>query len=196
MPQVQSVGQGAVWRISDNKDASGSILPPWKTVKVTNIFGFRRRPVVGGIATIVPLDVDIAPLNLKIVAIKEKSECGSRWWDVELESVSEKSFFEIAPAADRAQEFPFDVGIVYPAVKAVRQIKREALRPHMLPPGVALDTVKGAIDLTSDGVPDLLLVDYCCQDPEKPARACDYTCGKTFKKIGRAWRLINRSSPC
>lgn len=66
----------------------------------------------------------------------------------------------------------------------------------MLPKGVAMNTVIGAIDLTSDGIPDVLIVKYCCDNPKKAAEECDYTCGKTFKKIRNIWKLIDTSAPC
>ena len=66
----------------------------------------------------------------------------------------------------------------------------------MLPKGVALNTVKGAIDLTNDGIPDVLIVEYCCGNPNKAAEECDNTCGKTFKKIRNIWKLIDTAAPC
>ena len=196
MPRIQTVGDAIVWRISDNKDEHGGYLPPWKEVQITNIFGFRKKPVINSKVTIVPLDVDVAPMDLKITGIKEREACGSHWWDVELETVKAKLFFDTAALPNRTQEFPFDVGVIYPAVSSARQIRKGALRASMLPKGVSLNTVKGAIDLTGDGIPDALLVAYCCRDPQKPARECDYSCSKTFRKMGNVWRLVNTSSPC
>lgn len=66
----------------------------------------------------------------------------------------------------------------------------------MLPRGVAIKTVKAAVDLTNDGNPDVLVVEYCCGNPKKTAKDCDYTCGKTFKKTRNVWKLIDSSTPC
>lgn len=195
-PRTRIVGEAIVWRISADEGRTGSRPAPWKEVRVTNVFGFKRKPVMGDKVTVVPLDVEIAPLDLRITEIKERNDCGSHWWEVELEPVRQRAFFDIAPRPDRVQEFPFDVGIVYPAVKYARQIKGKALRKGMLPAGVSLNTVKGALDLTGDGVPDALIVDYCCRDPGKAAKGCDYTCGKIFRKIRNAWKIVNTSSPC
>lgn len=201
MPPIQIIGEGRVWRTSDNKDKDGRFVPPWKDVVVTNISGFKKKPVVGEKVTVVPLDVDIAPLDLKIIKIKERKDCdeagGSRWWEVELEPVKEKRFFEIAPAPNRAEEYPFDVCAIYPSVKSASQVPRDMLRKNMLPKGITLETVKGAVDLTNDGIPDLLLVEYCCLHPKKPAgEGCDYTCGKTYKKIRNVWKIVDTSTPC
>lgn len=195
-PGPQIIGEAIVWRISDNKNETGSLLPPWKEVRVTNVFGFKRKPVMGAKVTVVPLDVNIAPLDLRITEIKERNACGDHWWDVELEPVTRRAFFEIPSRPNRVQEYPFDVGIIYPAVKSARQIRGKALKKWMLPAGVYLNTVKGAVDLTNDGVPDALIVDYCCRDVKKAARECEYTCGKIFRKIRNVWRLVNTSSPC
>ena len=196
MPQIQAIGDGVVWRISDSRDQHGKRLPPWKEIKITNVSGFKKKPVTGDKVTIVPLDVDLAPLDLKIMEIKERTEGGSHWSEIELEPVKEKKFFEIAPRPNRAQEFPFDVSVIYPSVKSAHQIKRDMLRQNMLPRGIAVDTAKAAIDLTNDGIPDVLIVQYCCLNPKKTAEGCDYTCGKTFKKVRNVWKLVGTSEPC
>ncbi len=196
MPQVQTIGLGMVWRISDNKDKHGSLLPPWNEVKITNVFGFKKKPVTGDKVTIVPLDADLVPLDLKIIEIKERDECDDHWWEVELEPVKERKFFEIAPKPNRAQESPFDVCVIYPSVKFARQLSRDMPWKNMLPKGILLNTVKGAIDLTNDAIPDVLIVEYCCLNPRKAAEGCDYTCGKTFKRIRNVWKLVDTSAPC
>ena len=196
MPQIQAIGEGVVWRISDSRDQHGRRLPPWKEIKITNVTGFRKKPVTGDKVTIVPLDVDLPPLDLKIMEIKERTEGGSHWSEIELEPVKEKKFFEIAPRPNRAQEFPFDVFVIYPYVKFAHQIKRDMLRQNMLPKGIAIDTAKAAIDLTNDGIPDVLIVQYCCLNPKKAAEGCDYTCGKTYKKVRNVWKLVDTSTPC
>ena len=200
MPQIQTVGEGLVWRRSDNKGAHGNFLPPWKEVQITNVFGFKDRPLVGEKVTVIPLDVNIPTLELKIVKAEKKANaCEARlpaFWEVELEVIKEKTFSDFAPATDRSAEYPFDVCVIYPAVKFVNPIKRRNLSRSMLPNGIALSTVKAAIDVTNDGRPDVLLVDYCCGNPNKPSADCDYTCGKTFKKTGNVWKLIDTSTPC
>jgi hypothetical protein len=199
MPRTHSIGEGVVWRTSDNKGENGD-LPPWKEVQVTNVFGFNKRPAAGERVTVVPLDVNIAPIDLRIIGTKKGATCGASdsrvWWEVELEPVKQKDFFEVSSMPMRREEYPFDVGIIYPAVKFAQQIKRNRLTREMLPKGIAINTVKGAVDLTNDGIPDVLIVEYCCRDPKKTAKECDYTCGKTFKKIGNVWKLIDTSAPC
>lgn len=198
MPAVQTVGEGLVWRRSDNKGEHGNFLPPWKEVQITNVFGFKERPIVGEKVTVIPLDVNIPPLELEIMkADKTANACEGLppYWEVALERVKEKAFSDAAPP-NRSAEYPFDVCVIYPAVKFVSPIKRENLSRSMLPRGVALSTVKAAIDLTGDGRPDVLIVEYCCGNPNRPTADCDYTCGKTFKKIGNEWKLLDRSSPC
>jgi hypothetical protein len=195
MPQVQTIGQGEVWRKSNNS------LPPWREIEITNVFAFKKKPIIGDKVTIVPLDVDIAPLELRIVKAEKKEDgCDESlpgWWEVELQKISEKTFFEIASRSNRREEFPFDVCVIYPAVRFARQIKRENLTKGMLPKGVARNTAIAAIDLTNDGIPDVLIVEYCCGHPRKSAgEECDYTCGKTFKRIRNIWRLIDTSAPC
>ena len=189
-----------VWRRSDNKDEDGNFLPPWKEVEITNVYGFNKKPVVGENVTVIPLDVDINPLELRIVkAEKKENPCDEQLpalWEVELEHINQKVFFNIPPRPKRAEQYPFDVIVIYPAIRFANQLRRASLSKNMLPNGVAINTVKAAIDLTDDGKPDVLVVDYCCGNPRKSAENCDYTCGKTFKKIGNTWKVIDTSAPC
>jgi hypothetical protein len=200
VPEVQTVGKGVVWRTSGNKDVQGRYLPPWKEIRITNIFEFKRRPVVGEKVTVIPLDAEISPLDLTITkAEKKENPCNERLpglWEVELEPISVKEFFEVAPTPSRAAEYPFDVAVIYPAVKVARQIQKAQLTREVLPKGVSINTVKAAIDLTDDRKPDVVIVEYCCGDTKKPAGECDYTCGKTFKRTGSGWKLVETSSPC
>ncbi|HEX6175811.1 MAG TPA: hypothetical protein VF089_17500, partial [Candidatus Binatia bacterium] len=75
MPRTQTIGEGVVWRISDNKGEHGDSLPPWKEVQITNVFGFKKRPTVGEKVTVVPLDVNIAPIDLRIIETKRGATC-------------------------------------------------------------------------------------------------------------------------
>lgn len=201
MPQVRAFGVVDVRRVSDNRDAYGRLLPPWKEIKIASAVGGRQKPVVGEKVTIIPLDTDIASLELRIIKVEWKDDaCDDRQpgvWEIVMEPVTQREFFDAAPWPNRAQEFPFDVCVIYPVVKSARQIKRNQLTKNMLPKGVAINTVTGAIDLTSDRIPDLLIVEYCCGNPTRESGVnCDYTCGKKFKRSGKVWKLIDTSAPC
>lgn len=198
MPKILTIGEGTVWRTSDNKDATGYFLPPWKEVHVTNVFGFNRPPGIGKKVTVVPIDVNASLIDLAIRTTHRGKYCdptGADRWDIDLESVKQKEYFEITKA-ERLGESPFDVVIIYPAVKFARQLRANELKKNMLPPGTAPNTIKAAIDLTNDGIPDALITKYCCLQPAKAADECDLTCGKTFLKVRNRWRLVDTSSPC
>lgn len=196
-PVVQTVGEGIIWRRSEHVGQHGEMLPPWNEVVVTNIFGFKKKPARGAKVTVVPLDVGLEPFELAITNTKPGPQCGEpSWWEVELAPVKNRRLFAIRPRAGRAEEFPFDVCVLYPAVRIARQIPRVQLRTKSLPRGISIPTVKAAIDLTNDGLPDALLVEYCCADPRKPPGDCDYTCGRTYRRMDGVWRLVDRSSPC
>src|SRR5262245_39641069 len=151
------IGEGKVSRVSEKKDEHGRFLTPWREIKIINVFGFKSRPARGAKATVIPLGADISPLDLRIIkAEKVANPCNTRmpgWWEVELEPITQKEFFEIAPLLNRADEYPFDVALIYPAVKDARQIKKDQLIKAMLPKGVAINIVKAALDLTGDGKP-------------------------------------------
>ena len=179
-----------IWRSSANKE-----------ITITNISPFKKRPVIGDAVSVVTLDSDIPTLSVRILRAKKQTEdpCTERpvnWWEIELEPLKERNFFEVTAPAERSAEYPFDVVIIYPAVKFARQVGKDQLKLGMLPKGVFVDTVKAAIDLNDDGAPDLVVLEYCCSDRKKPPEACEYTCGKTFKKVRNTWKLIDTFAPC
>jgi len=203
MPNIQTIGEGVIWRVSDNRNQQGNTLLPWKEIQVTNVFGFKQRPKIGDRVTVIPLDVDFAPLDLTILRTGRGTDCDGDeakgadvWWTIDLEPIKQKKYFEYSALPKRREEVPFDVAVIYPAVKFARQIRRIGLNKSMLPSGVSLDTVEAAIDLTNDGIPDVLIVKYCCGQPKKSAEECDYTCGKTFKKVRKRWKQVDTSAPC
>lgn len=198
MPKIQSVLQESVWRDSDFKETDGGNPPIWKNVKV-EIF-FHKKPQQGNKVTVIPLKVDIAPMQLKIIkTIEVKDACNEKLphlWQIELETITQKEFFETKAILNRREEYPFDVCILYPAVEFARSLDIATLKKEMLPKGVFINTITAAVDLTNDREPDILIVQYCCGEPHKPREECDYTCGKIFAKSHSAWKLIDTSAPC
>lgn len=197
MPKIERIEKAMVWRISENQDKNGSYLPPWTEVKVSTFF--ETKPIADSKVTVIPLEVNIAPFDWQI-AKSEKKEFGCDdakpyAWEVELKPFTQQEFFSIAPLPNRAQEYPFDVVVLYPAVEFARQLKKEQLTEQMLPKGTSLNAVKAAIDVTNDQKPDVLMLEYCCHDATI-AEECDYTCGKTFKQVNGKWKLIDEYSPC
>jgi hypothetical protein len=198
MPNIRSIAEASIWRTSDKRDQHGSYLPPWKEVKVASIF-FKEKPAVGSRVTVIPLGVSISPFDLKIVkAEKQESGCDEDKpyaWAVELESITNRTFFEIAPLPNRREEVPFNVCVIYPAVAVARQLEKGQLSSGVLPKRVSINTVTAAIDITNDHKPDVLIAEFCCSDSSK-SEGCDYMCGKTFKKVRSIWKLIDEYVPC
>lgn len=198
LPKVQSFTQTDVWRESTVKDKHGFDLPPYTKVNL-NIFEFDQKPGVGEKVTVVPLEVNVAPIELKILKATESGGCDKsspRNWQIELEPITRREFFEVSAIPNRREDAPFDVCIIYPAVEFARQIKKEQLTQEVLPDGITIRTVTAAIDLNNDLKPDILIAQYCCQDSTKPREECDLTCGKTFKKVNDKWMLVDESQPC
>ena len=198
MPPIEVVGVGDVQRTSKSKNSSGLLLPPWTSVEVTNVFGFKKQPRAGSRVSFVPVDVDFGQFDLKLKRSVIQDGCDKsspKWWSAEFEPVTDKRIFDIAPLPERSQEFPFDVVVIYPAVSSARQIPKSEIRPEMLPGGVKLGVVKAAIDVTSDGAPDLVITKYCCASAAKTTN-CDMTCGATYKRSGKKWLKIDTSKPC
>ncbi len=196
MPKIKSIEQGTVFRVSENKDRHGSYLPPWIEVEISTYF--KTKPALPSKVTVVPLDVDIDSFNWQI-AKSERQEFGCEEtkpyaWEVKLQ-ITQKEFFEFVPPPTRRTEVPFDVVVLYPAVEFARQLKKKQLTKQMFPRGTSINAVKAAIDVTNDQKPDILLLEYCCDNATKSTE-CDYTCGKTFKQVNGKWKLIDEYSPC
>jgi hypothetical protein len=198
--EPETIAEGIVWRISDHEDRHGRFLPPWKEITITNIFGFESQPAAGHYVSVIPLDVNIPPLELRIIKTEpKKNPCDDHlpgWWEVQLESIQLTDFFAIAPIPGRSATFPFDVCLLYPPVQSARQIKKELLTSDMLPTGVVIDAVRAAIAITGDDKPDVVVLEYCCGDTERPLEACACRCRKTFKKTKGIWQLVRTSAPC
>jgi hypothetical protein len=196
MPKIESIQEESVWRLSKNEDKYGSNLPPWTEVLVLPYF--KTKPVLPSKVTVVPLDVDFDSFNWQI-AKSERKESGCDEtkpyaWEVTLQ-LTQKEFFEFVGTPTRGGEFPFDVVVLYPAVEYARQLKKKQLKKQMLPQGTSINVIKAAIDVTNDQKPDILLLEFCCDNATKTTE-CEYQCGKTFTKVNGKWKLINASSPC
>ncbi|MBA2501728.1 MAG: hypothetical protein H0V27_02495 [Pyrinomonadaceae bacterium] len=200
-PEVRAFSPGDVMRSSGRQDVSGIAQPPWTEV-VINVGSFNIQPRNGASVTIVPLEVDVAPLQLKIVKVtRQRDECtgeGKISWGVELEKIRERSFWEQRAVTGRREDVPFGVLVIYPAVANARAIKRNELKTTMLPRGVKPATVNAAVDVNNDGKPDLLWVSYCCDAPTRAGNDsnCDLTCGRTYKRGSNGWKLVKTFEPC
>ena len=199
-PVVQTIASGTVWRESPVQDAAATSERKWKQITITNIFGFSRRPVVGDSVSVIALGAEMEPLSLRILKAQHKDNaCDKRLageWEVELESITSSKFFQTTTPGDRSVDYPFDVVILYPAVKTARQLDKKQLARDALPRGVMTNTIKAAIDLDEDRKPDILVLEYCCLNPKQSTKECDYTCGKTYKKMNNTWRIVRTSAPC
>ena len=200
-PDVRAFSPGDVMRSSGRQDASGISQQPWTEVTI-NAGSFNVQPRNGASVTIVPLEVDVAPIELKIMKVtRQRDECtgeGKISWSVELEKIRERSFWEQRAAAGRSEETPFGVLVIYPAITGARVIKRSSLRVELLPRGVKPATVNGAVDVNNDGKPDLLWVNDCCDAPTRAGSNsnCELTCGRTYKRGSNGWKLVETFEPC
>jgi hypothetical protein len=151
--------------------------------------------------TVVPLGVDISPIELRIVDVHPvdfpiKQEVYHYAWEAELEPITQTEFLEYK----KDEEFPFDVLWIYPSVEFSLLVSGDKLTDEMLPEGVDRNTVTAAIDLTNDQKPDLLMVSYCIEHypadlPDAPP--CRRGCSKKYVKDSEGkWKQIEDFRPC
>lgn len=199
-PAVESFGTFDLMRTSTNKDSAGIMVPPYDSAEVLASFG--KEPKIGEKVTVVPLTSGIEPFYLTIRGSAMKSEgCTEEdekpFWEVSLDPITSRQILAAEPREGRSGEFPFDVFLIYPAVAFAKNVPEAEWKKGLLPAGIATETVWAAIDIDNDAKPDLLDVRFCCKAPtQKIGDKCDLTCGKTFKKSGGKWNLLNESQPC
>jgi hypothetical protein len=202
MPDVINFDVQNLFRNSSQKDESGRNKPPFVDAEVN--FSLDQEPNIADKVTIVPLNVDIEPFQLSILKFEKVENAGCDntkikrdfIWNVELEKINNKEILEINPIKNNHPKFPFEVFLIYPAVKFAKNLPSEELKPEMLPKGVTNFTVKAAIDLTNDNNPDLLYVEFCCKDKNESLDNCDYNCIQWYKKVNGIWKLFDDAIPC
>ncbi|MGI8669550.1 MAG: hypothetical protein ACR2J3_06815 [Aridibacter sp.] len=201
MPEIKEFGVFFFMRTSNTTDSSGIYQPPFKYGELVNIF-FNYQPKKNEEITAIPIQADFEPINLKIESVKKSNflDCNAEppayAWEVEFEKITDKRFLEFDSIKDRNAEYPFDFFVIYPKVKFAKRIKTKDLTKNMIPKGVYLNTVTGAVDLTNDGKPDLLEASYCCNNSKMSYETCDYTCGATYKKTKNRWKVVKYNSSC
>lgn len=201
LPTVKDFGVTHLRRISNNKDEGGLLLPPFGHAEIDTAHFVEVE--AGEKYTIVPLNVNIKPFQLPIIKATKTTNGGCDekepdfLWVVEFERITNKEILEIAGVGHSTPEYPFDVFLIYPAVKFAKNILQSELEAGMLPKDISVNTVEAAIDLDNDKKPDLIEVRYCCSDKFISPKENDcYTCLKLFKKVKGIWKLVDEAMPC
>jgi hypothetical protein len=190
-----------VVRTSDRTNDAGRYLPPWNRVEIWGA-SFKTKPIIGDDVTAVAFVPGIQPLTLTISDVIAEEACVDdepTRWRVELEPVTRTDFFDATPVdGDRAEETPFDVAVLYPAVAAVSRVDRQGIDPADIPDGFARAHVRGAIDFAGDGRPEVLFIDFCTKMSERtldPAQ-CEYLSSRTYVRSTGRWDRVDEIQPC
>ena len=171
----------------------GRMLRPWNSATI-EFYLWGKRPDSGADVSVVPLDVPIRPVELK-VATAHKGGCEDDSWVGNLRTTV-PTFLNAASRPDYPENLPFFVAILYPALQTARSIPKEALTEAMLPTGVDRNVVMAAIDTDGDGNPDLLATEGCCDNRKKEACSNGPICLRFYRKQGGKWSLIRTGSLC
>jgi hypothetical protein len=156
---------------------------------------------VGEPITVVPHN-GLEPIQLTIISVEkvEYEEIEEMSWHVELSPVQADAYRTAPPETGRANQFPFDATLLYPAQPQARSIAPKQLKS--LPKSVVIHQVEVAIDINQDGQADGIRTSYYCKCPEIPRGPdacehcdCDYTCGETYMRQGESWKEIANVQP-
>jgi hypothetical protein len=191
------VAPAMVLRTSTNKDKSGRFHPPWGSVVVWRDLPTPAR--VGDEVTVLPLRPDLPSQELRItkVTLQQGADDIPTTWLVDIDA-SNPEFFGARPDRGRAEETPFDVVIIYPAVPQARLL-RPSPRRWDLPKeaGCSRRTLWAAVDLNSDATPDAAVFRYCCNMPAAPwgAAKCEFNCERTYaRRKDGSWTMVRETS--
>lgn len=152
------IGEGTIWR-SEKIEGSNN----WDKIRIVNIFGFKKEPKVGDSVQVIPLVENLPTLSLKITKTtpRDDFETGTPdWFEVELEEVTEKVYFEFQGPKERRAEYPGEVAIVYPLIKTSKYLKNIDFDKITLPANVTKSIIKGALDFNNDALPDVLICEF------------------------------------
>ncbi|MEZ4452595.1 MAG: hypothetical protein R3B09_24260 [Nannocystaceae bacterium] len=189
--RVEILANGSFYRSSAND------RPPWDQVEVTPVFGFLKQPRKGSPVTGLPVDVVGPPLALKITRTERRAESEPTWWEVDLEPVTAREYFDLAAPPDAAPAFLGRVAVLYPALPEAVLLDPASIDPKDLPERLAPRAIAFAVDSSGDRRPDGIEASFCCEDETKSATldACEYTCSRTFLRRRGAWVQVYYSQP-
>src|SRR5687767_636634 len=105
LPEVKAFAVVSIWRASGKPDQRDPGITPPLEVRTENI-RMDLEPAVGEKVTVIPLGVNLAPVELKVIKTKKaQNECDDKktknQWDVELETIDRKEFLDAAPLSNR-----------------------------------------------------------------------------------------------
>ena len=158
----------------------------------------------GAMVTMVPLNVTLTAVNTSVtrttVIQNPCSDALPRLYDTEFAPLTESAWLTLpTPVAGKrfSENVPFDVCVIYPAVAAARSLNRDLLDAALLPKKVPLANIVLALDINGDDTPEILLVEYWCDNPQAPHGACDLTCTAVYRRqADDTWYLIETQTPC
>lgn len=195
---IRVIARGTIIRTSPNKDRNEFALPPWDAVTVDLIFGFKEEPRRGEKVGVHPLN-GLPPVELKILRSKRRNDFGSDWWEVDVEPVTERAYFDAGAQPGRRLDMPFDAVVLYPRSPNARILPAAVVDRSQLPKALALKTVTAILDVDGDQQPDIVTTDFCCGRPtvalSTGPKYCGYHCGATYRRQAGKWRKVDHWSP-
>jgi hypothetical protein len=142
---------------------------------------------------LIPLSGELAAIRTQILQVSPiENPCSDalpKLYETVLRPVSDKTWLTAAA--------PFEVCVIYPVIASARSLNRESLNAAQLPPKVALSNITAALDTNNDQQPDVLLVEYCCDQPQADRKSCDLTCSAVYVRAANGqWRIAETQTPC
>lgn len=186
---IKEIAYANFKKLSSKQNNDHRYLPPWEKAEINNIFYFLNKPLDNENATLIPLGVDIEPFELKIVSSEKMDieDATFDWWDVEFEYIYDKSILNNKQKSDihkdSIDQYPFDVAVIYPAIKNAKQIKKDRYNK-----GTYLNN-EVYIDVDNDKIEDIKILHYSCTP------GSEYMCSKTSIKKKGKWIVLYSSKP-
>lgn len=191
--------------VGDIKLEDGRKNEGWKHAEVIEA-SMPFMPDTAEQVTLVPLTNDLPSINLSVRGAQRTLGCGKEIYRLEFSPIHHPSYLNAEAPPKKREEYPFDVGIVYPALQPAglaESVPVGDLSAHQLPGTFALETVKAAIRIDGQNHLSALVFRFCCDSDGQisPAKANSsglscMTCSATYLWSRNHWEVVDSGSPC
>lgn len=180
------IGEAVLWRQKTEKNEA------WSKVDAVNVSPFSQEISVGSKLQIIPLTSELNGVELSIVEVQTDETDEGMSYFAKLEDIKDASYKAFNGPADRSDEFPCDLLVLYPSIPSAKLLDKTRLNSNDLPGNIKPILVKAALDFDGDQKADALVLQFCCKN-RMYHENCDLFCTETYLRIDSQWVMTDAS---